>query len=195
MIINEHRGQTLKSDRERWDSRYSQEYVETPTPDPLLLDCGYLLTGGRALDLACGIGSNSIFIARKGYWVDALDTSIVALRRLQKESHQQHLHIGCVLTDLDYYPLPAISYDLIMVFHFFDKNLMGSIRAALKPGAILIYATFNHRHMSERPGFCQDYLVPLGGLRQFFPDLEAILDEEFYGENDSVSRFVAKNSR
>lgn len=195
MIINERRGQLLKSDRERWDSRYSQEYGDTPTPDPLLLDCSHLLTGGRALDLACGIGSNSLFIAQNGYWVDALDTSMVALRRLQEESHQQHLPVGCVLVDLDYYPIPANLYDLVMVFHFFSKNLVGSIRAALKPGAILVYATFNYRHMSERPGFCRDYLVPPGGLGQFFLDLEAIIDEEFSGENGAVSQFVAKNSR
>jgi 2-polyprenyl-3-methyl-5-hydroxy-6-metoxy-1,4-benzoquinol methylase len=35
--------------------------------------------GGRALDLACGLGGNAVFLARRGFEVDAVDISEVGI--------------------------------------------------------------------------------------------------------------------
>jgi len=184
----------LRNDRERWDSRYSEEFGDTLSPDPLLTACSELLTSGRALDLACGQGTDSIFLARRGYWVDALDISLVALQRLRRQSENERLTIGCVIVDLDYYPLPVNFYDLITVFHFFSVNLTGQIRSALKQDGLLIYATYNYRHIRLRPNFCIDYLVPTGGLGQFFTGLKKIIDVENTGLGGNISQFVGRNT-
>ena len=144
------------------------------------------------MDLACGRGANSIFMARRGYWVDALDISFIALRSLRKQSSIEGLRIGCAAVDLDHYPLPVNFYDLITVFYFFSRNLISSIKSALKRNGLLIYATFNYNHISLRPDFCHDYLVPPGGLGQFFPDLKRILDMEHTGPNNNISQYVGK---
>ncbi|MGC8603743.1 MAG: class I SAM-dependent methyltransferase [Desulfomonilaceae bacterium] len=183
----------MKSDRDRWNSRYYEDSGKTtPPPDQLLTDCSYMLSSGRALDLACGKGGNSIFVARLGYWVDSLDISFTALRILQAQVHAEKLPIGCAVVDLDYYLAPVNFYDLIMIFYFFSSNLMSTIRSALKPGGLLIYATFNYNHKNIRPNFCDDYLVPPGGLGKFFPDLEAVMEVENYGPDGNISRFVGK---
>lgn len=183
----------MKPDRERWDSRYSGESGDTPSPDLLLIEWGKILTSGRALDLACGRGANSIFMAHRGYWVDALDISFVALRSLMIRVQDEGLPIGCAAVDLDQYPLPVNFYDLITVFYFFSRNLIAPIKSALKRDGLLIYATFNYNHMSLRPDFCHEYLVPPGGLGQFFPDLKRILDMEHTGPSNNISQFVGKN--
>ena len=183
----------MKSDRERWNSRYSGAMEEIPPPDPLLLEYQHLLKSGRAIDLACGPGSNAVFLAERGYWVDALDTSIQAMGRLQKEISERKLTIGPVLTDLDYYPVRSGFYDLVVIFYFFSKGLMGRIRSSLKPGGLLIYATFNYRHLNLHPGFCPDYLVPEEGLAQFFPHLETIVSVENSGDEGNVSQFIGRN--
>ena len=183
----------MKSDRERWDSRYSDECGDNLYPDQFLIDCSHLLSSGRALDLACGCGTNSIFLSSRGYWVDAFDISLVGLRNLQKRVGFANLPIGCAVVDLDYYPLPADSYDLITVFNFFAEQITSQIRLALKKGGLLIYSTYNYKHLSLKPEFCSDYLVPRGGLAQFFPDLEVIVDIENAEPAGNVSRFVGKN--
>lgn len=184
----------MKSDREKWDRRYSKEISDSLCPDPLLLEFRGLFSSGRALDLACGLGSTSLFLARCGYWVDAFDTSLVALQNLMKRSTRENLSIGVAVVDLDYYPLPTNTYDVVTVFYFFSQNLLTSIMAALKPGGILVYSTFNYHHVNERPDFCRDYLVPLGGMGHFFPDLEVIADRESSGENPAISQFIGTNS-
>jgi tellurite methyltransferase len=182
----------VKSDRERWNFRYSGTLEEIPPPDQLLVESEPLLKSGRALDLACGLGSNALFLAKRGYWVDALDTSMRALRRLQKEIRERNLTIGPVLTDLDYYPVRSGFYDLVIIFYFFSKGLMRRIISSLKPGGLLIYATFNYRHLNLHPGFRHDYLVPEEGLAQFFPNLETVMSAENSGEQGNVSQFIGR---
>ncbi len=183
----------MKSDREKWDRRYSDEISDSLSPDPLLLEFRELFSSGRALDLACGLGSASMFLAGIGYWVDAFDTSEVALRKLMNQLVRKNLSIGVAVVDLDYYPLQRNTYDVVTVFYFFSQRIVASIRAALKPKGILVYSTFNYLHLSDRPDFCRDYLVPPGGIGRFFPDLHVVADRESSEENPAISQFIGIN--
>jgi SAM-dependent methyltransferase len=68
-----------------WDGFYEDRDREVPffvaKPDENL--AGYLERGlvgpGRALDVGCGPGRNAIFLARKGFQVDAVDISATAI--------------------------------------------------------------------------------------------------------------------
>jgi SAM-dependent methyltransferase len=182
----------VKSDRSRWNSRYAQEGPGEPAPDPLLIEHEHLLTGDRALDLACGLGADSLFVAGRGYVVDAVDISIVALSVLKTRARDLGLRVRCVVADLDVFPLPKELYDLVMVFYFFAPRLMAATEGALKSGGLLFYATFNHRHSSLNPGFNPDYLVPLDGLAKFFSQLDILLDEPDGGPAGNISRLIAR---
>ena len=182
----------MKSDRERWDARYSESEPAEFTPDPLVVEHAGLLAGGRALDLACGRGAESLFVAARGYVVDAVDISTVALSALRTRAHDLGLRVRCVSADLDFFPLPEELYDLVMVFYFFDPGLMAAIERALKRGGLLFYATFNHRHTSLNPGFNPDYLVPPGGLAKFFLAMDTLLDEPEGGGDGNISRLIAR---
>lgn len=182
----------MKSDRVKWDTRYDRSSGDLREPDRLLVDYAHLLVGGRALDAACGRGGNALFAARSGYGVDALDVSFVALTVQAEEARRQGLPVHPAVVDLDDYPIPRDRYDLIMVFYFFASDIMRPLSDALKPGGLLFYATYNHGHLSEKPEFNPDYLVPPGGLKPFFPVLETILDEPEYGDAGDVSRLIAR---
>jgi SAM-dependent methyltransferase len=68
------------ADRLRWDARHAAVGLGTPMPpDGLRGRLGWLPPGGRALDLACGRGSVAVWLARRGFAVDALDVSGAAL--------------------------------------------------------------------------------------------------------------------
>jgi tellurite methyltransferase len=182
----------LKTDREKWDLRYSKETRAFPAPDEFLDSHASILTSGRALDLACGRGGNAIFLAERGYSVDAVDISFEALHPLQIEAARRGLDIRCLVADLDYYSPTENSYDLVIVFYFFSKPLMRSIKDALKEGGLIFYATYNERHTSVRPEFNPAYLIPSDGLNRYFQDFDIIVHETAAGEKENVSRLIAR---
>ncbi len=182
----------MKIDRIKWDRRYAAEPADFDSPDEFLLEHAGLLTSGRALDLASGMGANSVFLAQKGYHVDALDISFVALSRLKAESCRRGLDIRCAAVDLDCFPLPLARYDLVIVFYFFSESLIGPIKDSLKPRGMLIYATFNERHTSLRPEFNPVYLLKPTALADYFMNFEVLIHETDAGEAQNISRLVAR---
>ena len=136
------------SDREKWDRRYLDgSYADRSWPsaylDSLLSLNDSLPKGGRALDLACGRGRNSIFLARNNFLVDAIDISPVALRYAVQESIKSNLSINWVLADLMEKKLPmrgqiTASYDLIVMFRFVSNDLLESLVSMLAPNGVLI---------------------------------------------------------
>jgi SAM-dependent methyltransferase len=137
----------------KWDDRYRQ--LEPPPGPALVLELhAHLLPRcGTALDLACGLGANALFLAARGLEVSAWDLSPVAIRRLQASARSQGLHLQAAVRDVLIEPPPADHFDLICVCHFLDRGLLPAIRAALRPGGLLCYQTFVREQVSERgPG-------------------------------------------
>ena len=76
-------------DRTRWDARYRNgAYAERPWPSTFLEQNIVALpsSGGdgshghdKALDLACGAGRNSVFLAQHGFTTQGIDISAAAI--------------------------------------------------------------------------------------------------------------------
>jgi 23S rRNA pseudouridine1911/1915/1917 synthase len=67
-------------DRLRWDAKYATKpFPKQLAPDGWLQTLATPLPAGRALDLACGLGHNAIWLAQEGWHVDAVDVSPVGL--------------------------------------------------------------------------------------------------------------------
>ncbi len=65
-------------DREGWNARYADRaYVWDVRPSRLAEDEVQHLLPGRALDLACGEGRNSVWLASLGWRVTGVDFSTV----------------------------------------------------------------------------------------------------------------------
>ena len=157
-----------ESDRERWDRKYAAG--EGPAhfePGRLLVEYRYLLTGGRALDVACGFGGTALYLASLGYRVDAVDVSSVGLVKAQIEAQRRSLHINFVQTDLATWPVLSPRYDLIAVFYYLNRDLVPRLVTGLRPGGLLFHATRNMRYLSIRPDFDPAYLLKLGELGRF----------------------------
>src|ERR1043166_9798081 len=90
------------ADRERWNRRYAESSFSRE-PSAWLREREALLRpphpNARALDLACGPGHNSLFLARIGYHVDAWDISDIALDRLREQVGS--LDVAPLQVDLD----------------------------------------------------------------------------------------------
>jgi tellurite methyltransferase len=129
-------------DGEHWNDRYAKgEYVARTHPTELLKHWASCTPAGRALDVACGAGRNSLYLAEQGFTVDAIDVSSVALERGRQTAEKLGVSVNWRCEDLDDLRLEADSFDLIMVARFLDRRLFPTLIEALAPAGHLIYET------------------------------------------------------
>ena len=178
-----------KADRRKWDARWA-EMAERAPPDALLLEEEDLLTGGVALDLACGRGQNALWLATSGYRVLGVDGSRVALSLAQESARQQGLtrHVLFVQADMDDWRPPPRAFDLIAIFRFLDRALLPHLRGSLRPGGLLFYGTRNRGILRWRPDATPEYLLRQGELPTHFAGWETVRHEE----GAKNTRFVAR---
>src|SRR3954466_8152343 len=95
--------------------------------------------GGTVLDLACGSGRHSRFLAVQGFRVCAVDSDQHALQGLHDSAG-----ITIVLADLESSPWPfqQSSFDGVVVTNYLHRALFPNIVGALATGGVLIYETF-----------------------------------------------------
>lgn len=183
-----------EQDRRKWEKKHRSGELSYTCADDFLVKNRNLLRGGRGLDIAAGMGANALYLARCGYAVTAIDISFVAMQALMNKARQSELDISCIVADLDSFFLPSSYYDLVIVFYFYLPELTPYINRALAPGGILIYATYNERHLGVRPHFNAEFLVKTGALQRAFSDLHVISVHEQAGPAHNISRFIGRKA-
>lgn len=133
--------------REKWNRRYSQ-IQKIPAPNALLKRFSHLVQGKRALDIACGLGHNAYYLAQKGFLVDAVDISEIALQKAPK-----HPNIRYINADLMHFSIKPNSYDLIINFNYLQRDLFPAIVEGLKSGGVVLFEAFTY-HSDMNPSYC-----------------------------------------
>ncbi|HEY0720907.1 MAG TPA: methyltransferase domain-containing protein [Gammaproteobacteria bacterium] len=166
------------SEADKWNARYRSGSSELAVAAQVVRDNLHLLpAGGRALDLAAGLGGNALLLARRGFDTHAWDISEIAMAQLQQQAAQQQQTIHCLARDIVAQPPEANSFDLIVVSRFLDRTLCPpAITAALKPGGLLFYQTWSV-DSSGGPGN-PAYRLQRNELLRLFAGLEIILYRE-----------------
>jgi SAM-dependent methyltransferase len=165
----------MKSDQEKWNAKYQQAKDKPQICAAVERFWPLASPKGRALDLAAGLGVNSIFLAEQGFAVDAVDISNVALDRLTG----RHPQLTPICADLDHYTITPKTYDLILNIHFLNRRLFPLIMEGLKPGGLLIVETFleGDPQGADEPA-CRDYLLRPNELLHAFIKLHVLFYEE-----------------
>ena len=170
------------STRLSWEQRYSQG-TTVGSPSPFLTEVLDLIPKGRCLDVACGRGANSLFLASEGFEVDAIDWSSQALRTLSQVATQESLSIRAIAADLQDFPLPSRKYNLLICMRYLDRNLWPSMVRALRTNGVLICETMTLTHLVENPSFPRQYCLQPGELLSAFDSLEVSLYKELPGSS------------
>ena len=127
-----------KTDRQRWDRRYScADHRPSSEPARFLIESLPLIPIGKALVVACGLGRNALALAESGFQVDAFDISAVAIERAKEASDQRELDVNWRIVDLDQVELEIGAYDLITVFRYVNRPLWPRLVEALAPNGWL----------------------------------------------------------
>jgi len=168
-------------DQARWDERYrAGRKVGGLEPDAWFVEHARYLQGGRALDVACGRGRHTLWLARMGYQVDAVDISLEGLRRLAERLEQDGLdaRVRLIQADLEVWRPDPNAYDLILVSRYLNRELIASFWDALKPGGLVLYRTFHTDWARLRSDFQRGFLLQPGEFTQLFRDWEWLAYEE-----------------
>jgi tellurite methyltransferase len=162
------------NDQQKWDRIYSQKRDPGPT-NPLIQTYSFLFPAqATTLDLACGLGGNSLYLAQVGCQVTAWDISSVALERLSAAANRLHLKINTNCLDISAEALEGKHFDLIIVNHYLDRSLAKALVTALNPGGILFYQTFVQKTTeAQRQTGPKNtaYLLKQNELLELFADL------------------------
>lgn len=125
-----------------WDEKYRQSRAPTEPAQLLVQFASLLPPCGRALDLACGGGRNSVFLAQRGLTVIAVDSSLDGLRQGRELASRRNVQATWVCANLERFRLPTSAFDVIVCFSYREPTLYPAIRAALRKGGLLFYETF-----------------------------------------------------
>ena len=143
-----------------WDRRYRADprvQAWSGTPNRFLLAETGSLPPGRALDLACGLGRNAIWLAERGWTVTAADFSDVAVATAGRRARERGVELEIVHTDLLEYEPDVAAYDLVLLFYLQlpreeMRMVLGRAAKALAPGGTLLLVGHDLLNLTEGTG-------------------------------------------
>ena len=167
----------MKDDREKWNKRYLSSEWPQEASSIVTRFVSQTRMVGRALDIACGTGRDTRYLADKGFLVDAVDISEVGLRGLCALAGR----VNPICADLDNFDIAPRTYDLIININFLQRRLFPQIAEGLKPGGMLIFQTYVEGPPTEgEPPHCREYLLRPNELLRAFLHLHIC----FYREKE-----------
>lgn len=148
--------------REDWDKRYaSVESLWAAKPNRFLVAEVSSLPPGRSLDLACGEGQNSIWLASLGWQAIGVDFSPVAIEKAKARAARESVAVEFVCADLLEFEPEREAYDLVLVFYIHvpvDERRIVLERAAgaLTPGGTFLLVGHDLANLTEGVGGPRD---------------------------------------
>jgi tellurite methyltransferase len=179
-----------KQDLDKWNQRYAEDSYRKNNPVVLLQDWLPKVPVGKALDVACGAGRNSIFLAQSRFQVDAIDISPEGLRKARQQAENQGLSINWLEHDLDQAFQFDMDYDLIVVMWYVNLALITRLCDCLTTGGYLLCEEHLITDQDVIGPTSSNYRVAPGALREAVSGLNVLLYEEII-ENSSDGERVA----
>jgi SAM-dependent methyltransferase len=153
-------------DAAEWDERYrSKELVWGAEPNRFVRELCERLPVGTALDLACGEGRNTLWLAKLGWRVQGVDFSRTAIERAQALTRQEpelvRLRVSWKIADITGEQPKRSSVDLVVLSYLHltpehSNNVIRGAAMAVKPGGHLVIVGHDRRNIDEGVGGPQD---------------------------------------
>jgi len=186
----------------KWNEAYQGADIATAKAAQVLIENRHLLPKkGKALDLACGRAGNAIFLARRGFYVEAVDISPVVLSSVEQYVAQQKLPITCICQDIEKEGLVKEKYDVIVVSYFLNRALFPEIIKALRPNGLLFYETWSQQRVDDSGPKNPDFRLKTAELLALSSSLRPVFYREEGDCGDrtkglrNVAMLVAQNSQ
>jgi len=188
-----------ETDRNRWNDRYeSGEYQGRTHPSELIRNWHRICNVGSALDLACGIGRNSVYLADQGFNVTGLDIADVAIDKAIQVHCNPSRNLRFQVMDLENASIQD-KYDLIVMFRYVNLDLLERLVHNLNQDGVIMIE--EHLVMPNPKDFAGpkslDFRVESGTLRKHLGALRVLHEFEGPthdpdGQRVALSQLVAR---
>jgi SAM-dependent methyltransferase len=144
--------------RRHWDERHSGGDFEGRGPNPVLAEAVSRLAPGAAIELACGSGTNAVWIARRGWRTTAVDWSPVGLANGKATADAAGVTVEWLERDLFAWQPEPLTYDLVAIVYLHmppeeRSPIYAAAAAAVAPGGRLVIVGHDRQHGIEgQPG-------------------------------------------
>lgn len=190
-----------------WDDRYSSnDFVYGSQPNQFFKEQIDKLPAGKILMIGEGEGRNSVYAAKCGWLVDAIDGSSIAMAKALKFASKNNVQINYTVANFISYNFPHNIYDAVgLIFAHTHENenkiFYQKLVNSLKKGGRIILELFSHNQLGKTSGGPQELplLSSVDKIKSGFPTLkherlkrENILLSEgkFHQGEASVIRFI-----
>ncbi len=188
-------GEDSEDERSHWDAFLNRaQYVYGKEPAPFLKENIHVVRPGRALDIAMGEGRNAVFMAKRGFQVDGVDISEVAIRKALRLARENHVTLTPINADLNKYQVQPETYDLIVTINFLYRPFIPALKKGLKRGGYVIYENYTVDQLKNALGqnLRRDWLLQKGELKELFKDFEILVYKETDDGKDALASIVAR---
>lgn len=193
-----------------WDTRYDREtYSYGIDPNDFLVHhLDYLKPKGKILCLSEGEGRNAIYLAKKGFLVEAVDFSVQAQKKAMSLAKENNVNITYHVADLNDFELGENEWDaVISISAHLDSRLRNrlhtKIRKGLKQDGIFLLEGYNKDQINNDTGGPKDVdmLFSLEELHHDFNGfnilhskdlIRDVTEGDCHGGLAAVSQFIAK---
>ncbi|MDN5759969.1 MAG: class I SAM-dependent methyltransferase [Tomitella sp.] len=174
-------------DARDWDERYSTaEMIWGAPPNEAVVELATPLAHGRAVDIGCGEGRNALWLATRGWTVEGIDFSQVALDKAERIAADAPPAVVERLTWTRADLLTAdlgTGLDLVLIVYIHipadqRRELLRRAQDALAPGGALLVLGHHSRNIAEGVGGPQDPSI-LFSPDDVTADLEPTMQVDF----------------
>lgn len=161
--------------REQWQARFAAgTHSQTEPANVVIASRNHWppLREGvrRALDVASGAGRNAVYLAEAGFHAEAVDWAQAGLDALQQRAMAKGLAVECRVLDLESDNLELGGpFDLVVCVDFLHRPLFAKLRAAVRPGGLIVYETYllEQKDAAGGPSSARFLLEPNELLKKF----------------------------
>jgi len=141
-------------DKAYWNGYYEKNLSEMEKdPSEFLIAHIDSLKKGKVLEIACGAGRNAIYMASKGFAVDANDFSDVAILKAQNKANSEQKEVDFKVQGLDFFLIPIQKYDSVVVIDYkCSGRLLDEIKKGMVVGGAVLVEGYTYNHLKHNAG-------------------------------------------
>ena len=182
-----------------WDQIYRKNPLNTlgwelGRPRPILVEIikKDLINKGKALDICCGAGTNSIYLAKNGFQVTAIDISSIALNYVLEKKKKENLMIDLIRSSFVNLSFCSEIFDFIFdmgCFHHVEIEdriyFIKGVSRTLKKHSFYLLTCFSEKNGPSWNHFTENQLIKL-----FSPFFKIVKSTHYSSlEGDNVIRY------
>lgn len=167
----------IKAENAAWKADQPTEIVKS------IVENGFVKPGDRVLDIGCGFGRNSNYLAEQGAQVSAVNLNLEEINQAWVKAEESGVNVDYIHADATQLPLADNSFDVALDLgcsHMIptkedQKKAMEEAARVLKKDGILVFFGFSKDHPSSKSNPNSPMFRSLSDIEKLYGDAFEIM--------------------